>query len=144
MTELAVVDGPSFEGVAEGLLYSVGYLFQVNIQSADSNLNQVALVYEQLEVVPSTSFKHFSAECRLEATSLSHLTCEIFIVKYEFAARFLRVPRKECFITMCLRLLKPSGTSTMMSLTLMLILSTFVQNVIGALVGKHYTPIYNS
>lgn len=145
MSELSVVDCPAFQRIAKSLRKSIGYLLQVNIQSADSNFYEVSLVDEQFEVVPPSSFKHFSAKCGLEAAPLPNLACQIFIVEYEFAAGSLGVPRKECWITIDFTTAKALGNIDDDVVCVDSHIIHFCsKNVIGALVGKHYTTItYN-
>jgi hypothetical protein len=64
VSQFAIVDAPSLNGVTEGIL-------DVDLWSTYTNFEEMALVNEDLEIIPAALSEYLSTEGRLESRSVT-------------------------------------------------------------------------
>lgn len=96
MPQLAIVDAPALHGVAEGPL-------QVNVGPADPYFEELALVDEHLEVVPTPGREDLSTKRGLEPGPVLGCALEIVLVESQLGASFSWVPGEHCCIVVLVR-----------------------------------------
>jgi hypothetical protein len=100
---LSVVDRPPVYAVRKGF-FQIGYR-----RSANSDFDELPFVHENLEVVPPSFGKDFSARGGLEAIAFRRFGPEALRIEFDLVTGFIDVPREECYIRYFLRASKPSG-----------------------------------